>query len=67
MNGHGPDVSSHEKATNAELVPVKLEDTLAFMFESREVISPTAWALDTATLQPDYDDCWQFFAKARLP
>ncbi len=67
MNGHGPDVASHEKASTAALMPVKIEDTLAFMFESREVIRPTAWAMDTPALQLDYDDCWQGFAKARLP
>ncbi len=67
MAGHGPDVVSTEKAMAADLVPVKLDDTLAFMFESRWVFRPTAWAMDTPLLQTDYDACWDGFPKAQLP
>jgi homogentisate 1,2-dioxygenase len=67
MNGHGPDAESHRRATEAELKPVKLEDTLAFMFESRWVIRPTATAMELPTLQSDYDECWSGFEKAKLP
>jgi homogentisate 1,2-dioxygenase len=67
MNGHGPDAESHRRATAAELRPVKLEDTLAFMFESRWVIRPTKAAMELPGLQADYDHSWQGFAKARLP
>lgn len=67
MNGHGPDAASTAKAMDARLTPVKLEDTLAFMFESRWVIAPTAAALALPELQPAYDDCWTGFAKATLP
>ena len=35
MNGHGPDARSTRKAMEADLAPVKIDDTLAFMFESR--------------------------------
>jgi homogentisate 1,2-dioxygenase len=28
------------------------------MFETRLVIAPTRFALETDLLQPDYDDCW---------
>jgi len=52
---------------DARLTPVKLDDTLAFMFESRWVIAPTAAALALPELQPAYDDCWTGFAKATLP
>ena len=41
MNAHGPDRASYEKAISAELAPQKLDDTLAFMFETRWVIAPT--------------------------
>lgn len=34
MTPHGPDSEAFEKATNAELKPVKYTGTLAFMFES---------------------------------
>jgi homogentisate 1,2-dioxygenase len=67
MNGHGPDAESHRRATEADLKPVKLENTLAFMFESRWVIRPTATAMELPTLQSDYDECWSGFAKAKLP
>ena len=41
MNAHGPDRASYDKAVAADLAPHKLTDTLAFMFETRWVISPT--------------------------
>jgi homogentisate 1,2-dioxygenase len=67
MNGHGPDVETHRRASSADLGPVKLTDTLAFMFESRWVIRPARAAMELPGLQPDYDDCWQGFDKAKLP
>jgi len=67
MNGHGPDRESYAKAVAAELKPHKIEDSMAFMFESRHVIRPTRWAMETPLRQPDYDDCWLDFAKAQLP
>ncbi|MBA2934903.1 homogentisate 1,2-dioxygenase [Sphingomonas sp. CGMCC 1.13654] len=67
MNGHGPDVASYEKAVDADLKPHKIENTMAFMFESRRVIRPTRWASETPLLQSDYDEAWSGFEKARLP
>ena len=67
MNGHGPDRESYEKAIAADLRPVKIDNTLAFMFESRRVIRPTRFATETPLLQDDYDACWSDFAKATLP
>ena len=64
MSGHGPDRASYEKAVSAELRPHKIENTMAFMFESRSVIRPTRWAMETPLLQPDYDACWGAFQKA---
>jgi homogentisate 1,2-dioxygenase len=63
MAGHGPDAATYEKASTAELKPVKLDDTLAFMFETRFVCKPTKWALETADLQHDYYECWQGLKK----
>jgi homogentisate 1,2-dioxygenase len=63
MSGHGPDAESYERAVNAALVPQKLENTLAFMFESRYVIRPTRFALQSPLLQHDYRKCWQGLAK----
>jgi len=43
------------------LVPHRLQDTLAFMFESRHVFRPTAQALQASNLQANYDTAWQGF------
>jgi len=67
MNGHGPDKESYQKAIAADLEPLKLADTLAFMFESRWVIRPTRFAAETPLAQLDYDACWADFPKAELP
>ena len=67
MNGHGPDRASYEKAITERLAPVKIEGTMAFMFESRHVIRPSAWAIASPTCQPDYDAVWSDFPKAELP
>lgn len=67
MSGHGPDVESYTKAVEAPLAPHKIENTMAFMFESAHVIRPTRWASETPLLQRDYDYCWQGFRKAQLP
>jgi homogentisate 1,2-dioxygenase len=66
MAGHGPDLASWEKATAAELHPVRIADTMAFMFESRWPLRPTRWAMATELCQLDYDMCWSGFPKARL-
>ena len=67
MAAHGPDVASHESAVAAQLAPHKIDATMAFMFETRFVLAPTAWAMKTPLLQDDYDACWQGFRKAQLP
>jgi homogentisate 1,2-dioxygenase len=67
MAGHGPDRASYEKAIAADLKPMKIENSMAFMFESSWVIRPTRWASETPLMQLDYDDCWAGFTKAELP
>ncbi len=67
MNGHGPDRASYDKAVAADLTPHRIENTMAFMFETRHVVRPTRWASETPTVQLDYNDVWSGFAKARLP
>ena len=59
MTAHGPDRATFERATGATLEPQKLENTMAFMFESRYVIQPTRFALECPEQQTDYPDCWQ--------
>ncbi|TMG90219.1 MAG: homogentisate 1,2-dioxygenase [Betaproteobacteria bacterium] len=63
ISGHGPDAATFDKASQAALAPQKIEDTLAFMFESRYVIRPTRFALETPQLQRDYLDCWKGLTK----
>lgn len=58
MLPHGPDAGGYEKATKAELKPVKLEDTMAFMFETRFPQHLTRFAADTEARQDNYIDCW---------
>jgi len=65
MSGHGPDVESWRKASEAELRPMKIDNTMAFMVESCWPYRPTRYALDRA--QPDYDEAWADFPKAKLP
>jgi len=67
MSAHGPDRASYEAALAAEPAPQHLAGTLAFMFESRYVFEPTAWALESPQLDREYDRAWAGFAKARLP
>jgi homogentisate 1,2-dioxygenase len=60
MSGHGPDAETFEKASHADLSqPTRITDTMAFMFESRYVIRPTRYALESAQLQQEYYRCWQ--------
>jgi homogentisate 1,2-dioxygenase len=60
---HGPDRQSYDAASNAMLKPHKLEDTMAFMFETRYVIRPTQIALESSALQTDYFKCWTALQK----
>jgi homogentisate 1,2-dioxygenase len=60
---HGPDRATFDRASKAELQPQKIAETLAFMFETRLVIRPTEFALNTPALQRDYDACWSGFER----
>src|SRR5271170_4185265 len=59
MTAHGPDAESWEKATRAELKPHKIENTMAFMFESRYAMRLTRYAMESSELQHDYFEGWQ--------
>jgi len=61
MSAHGPDVASYDKASKAALKPHKIENTLAFMWESRYVFRPTKAALAAKELQKNYDRVWDGF------
>lgn len=63
MSPHGPEAAAFEKASQAELKPDRYRDTMAFMLESRYVIQPTQWALETPLRQRDYIKCWDGIKK----
>src|SRR5687768_2581696 len=63
MSAHGPDLATFAKASEMELKPRKIENTLAFMWESRYVFRPTKFALSARELQKDYDKVWDGFRK----
>ncbi len=47
-----------KKASNSELKPVKLDHTMAFMFETRYPQQLTKYAAELETLQDNYLECW---------
>ena len=63
MLPHGPDSDAFEHASNTDLKPVKLTNTLAFMFETRFRQRVTKYAASLDSLQPDYVDCWSGLKK----
>jgi homogentisate 1,2-dioxygenase len=63
MSGHGPDATTFEAASNATLQPQKLDKTMAFMFETRLLIHPTRFAIESPQLQKDYLQCWHGLKK----
>jgi homogentisate 1,2-dioxygenase len=63
MSAHGPDAPIAEQAMVEALAPRKLDHTLAFMFETRQVLCPTRQALAIPELQPDYDSVWSGLRK----
>jgi homogentisate 1,2-dioxygenase len=58
FTSHGPDAETYERASTVELRPAKIDDTLAFMFETRWPIVLTPHARDAEHRQPDYDAVW---------
>ncbi|KZL28970.1 homogentisate 1,2-dioxygenase [Pseudovibrio sp. WM33] len=58
MLPHGPDHEAFEQASHNSWDPVKLKDTMSFMFETRFPQQLTEFAGKEAPLQDDYVDCW---------
>ena len=63
MLAHGPDAMGFEKASRVDLKPVKLDNTMAFMFETRLPQMLTRYAAELDTRQDDYIDCWSDLKK----
>jgi homogentisate 1,2-dioxygenase len=58
MSAHGPDRETFDRASAAELRPQKVDDGLAFMFETRWPLTLTERAAGAGHLQRAYDDVW---------
>jgi homogentisate 1,2-dioxygenase len=63
MSAHGPDAETWERASNAELKPHKVDNTMAFMFETRFAMRLTRYAMESSELQQDYFEGWQGLRK----
>ncbi|MFI6684635.1 homogentisate 1,2-dioxygenase [Streptomyces sp. NPDC050485] len=59
MSAHGPDRETFDRASAAELKPQKIDDGLAFMFETRWPVTATGQAATAGHLQQGYDEVWQ--------
>jgi homogentisate 1,2-dioxygenase len=55
---HGPDGEAFDKASHQTLEPEKLTNTMAFMFETRFMLDPTAFASAAERLDTAYPDAW---------
>jgi len=67
MTPHGPDVDAFEKASKDELKPVRIEGTLAFMFESGYLFNVTKEVQENGKLDENYYKCWQELKKHFKP
>jgi homogentisate 1,2-dioxygenase len=63
FSAHGPDLQTFEAASKAPAKPHKIENTLAFMFESRYIYQTTETAMSSPTLQKGYMNCWKGLKK----
>ena len=63
MLPHGPDMDAFESASNSNLGPEKLDNTMSFMIETRFPQHLTDYAANIAPLQDDYIDCWTSLKK----
>jgi homogentisate 1,2-dioxygenase len=63
FSSHGPDATTYAEASTRELVPHKVDNTLAFMFETRLPLRITQAAATAAYIQPDYDSVWSGIEK----
>ena len=60
MTPHGPDFASYELATIKELKP-EINNSLAFMFEAKNIWQITEQAYEHNNKQTEYKNCWQGF------
>jgi len=63
MLPHGPDRDAFEGASNGELGPEKLDETMSFMFETRFPQHLTEFAAKEAPMQKEYIEVWNQLEK----
>lgn len=61
MAPHGPDFATYEETIVQELKPNRYVDSMAFMFETRDMWLVTEQAMNNPSLQKDYLSCWDGF------
>ncbi|MFC3909379.1 homogentisate 1,2-dioxygenase [Legionella dresdenensis] len=66
MTGHGPDTDTFKAMTAAELQPQYYDNTLAFMFETRETWQVSEQAYYHPARQSNYTDCWQDMVMSKI-
>ena len=67
MSAHGPDVATFDAAAVGELVPVKFDAGLAFMFETSVMLKPTQAAMSARWRDREYKKCWEGFRVSTHP
>jgi homogentisate 1,2-dioxygenase len=67
MSAHGPDRTTFDRASTAELTPQRVDNGLAFMFETRWPVIPTEFALRAGHRQQGYDKVWEGLARNFRP
>jgi len=58
MTAHGPDTHTYKGASSAELKPVYMGGTMAFMFESSYLFKLSEYAMHSK-INTDYYKCWE--------
>ena len=64
---HGPDAEAFERASAKALEPERLSGTLAFMFETRYALEPTAYASALDRIDTGYPGCWDALERRFRP
>lgn len=65
MVPHGPDTVTFKNEIQREEKPVKVKETMAFMFESSLHYNISSFAKNSAHLDKDYWTCWQGLTRQR--
>lgn len=67
MTAHGPDTTTYQiMSTTEDSKPVRYENTMAFMFETRDSWKISEIALSHPSRQFDYSNCWQGLRNSQL-